>query len=289
MNLISGQRAAVPVKTRLAIVRVVSVPNSMTGAGTCGDEVAAAIRRGRMNEDDGLAPVELVHHRRERRIAEPFVAVARHQDDAVGLERVERVFDFLEAGIDIRQRQDGERAEAPRAVAGEFGAVFVADPRQRHRGRIVAVPDAGRGDREYRGGDAGLVHVGDRFLRRPVERRPFEQFALAEIGDIGRRRQMMMDVDDRRLRRRRFRPGAWPSKPAQGQAGGAAQDVAAIERRTFQRHRLIAAGAAAQRIFAVDRKRHLFLPLWCFSFRPTVTRQTRRSRHFSNAGSIGTR
>src|SRR4029077_13362450 len=38
-----------------------------------GDQVAAAVRRRRMYEEDRLAPVELVHHRGEYGIAEPFV------------------------------------------------------------------------------------------------------------------------------------------------------------------------------------------------------------------------
>jgi hypothetical protein len=36
MNRMFGNRAAVPLKTRLAMVRVVSVPYSMIGAGTSG-------------------------------------------------------------------------------------------------------------------------------------------------------------------------------------------------------------------------------------------------------------
>jgi hypothetical protein len=71
-------------------------------------QVHAAIGGGRMGVDRGLTAVEFLPYRCELRVAEPFVAVARHHADAVGLERVEGIRDLLEARVDVRQRQHGE-------------------------------------------------------------------------------------------------------------------------------------------------------------------------------------
>src|SRR6267154_1596133 len=63
------------------------------------DQRAAAIRRDRVDVDRRLAAVELVEHRHERRIAEILVLVAGEEPYAVGMKRVERVLDFLEAAL----------------------------------------------------------------------------------------------------------------------------------------------------------------------------------------------
>ena len=131
MNLMSGQREAVPVNSRLAIVREVSVPYSMIGAGTPAMRLRQQFAAGRMGEDDRLAPIELVHHRRKGGIAEPFVAVAREQPDAVGLERVERIVDLAQAAR--RRSGSGRTANVPKRrgpIGGKLGAVFVAGARE---------------------------------------------------------------------------------------------------------------------------------------------------------------
>jgi hypothetical protein len=43
-----------------------------------------------MHIDNGLAPIQLVEHRREPRIPEPGIAVAREQTEAVRVQRIER-------------------------------------------------------------------------------------------------------------------------------------------------------------------------------------------------------
>ena len=91
-----------------------------------GEQVAAAIGRGRMHVDHGLPAVELGHHRRKGRIAEPLVAIAREEPDAVGLQRIERVADLFETALDVGQRQAGEKTEAPAVIKRHPRAVLVA-------------------------------------------------------------------------------------------------------------------------------------------------------------------
>src|SRR5262245_64831847 len=98
------------------MVRVVSAPSSIVASPISLYQVHAAIGAGRMGVDRGPAAVELLPYRCELRVAEPFVAVACHHADAVGLERVEGIRDLLEASVDVRQRQHGEQAEAPRVI-----------------------------------------------------------------------------------------------------------------------------------------------------------------------------
>src|SRR5262249_51166905 len=105
------QRAAAvgedPVDVLVALGRAAE-DQARDGAGGVGAEldrrfpdplhqVYAAIGAGRMGVDRGLAAVEFLPYRRELREAEPFVAVARHHADAIGLERVEGIGDLLEA------------------------------------------------------------------------------------------------------------------------------------------------------------------------------------------------
>ena len=101
-------------------------------------------------------------------MAEPLVAIIRHQPDAVELERVERVGDFLERSLGIGEREHRPAAEAAGMIGNQLGVIFVALAHQfarRFAGREV---DAGLGDRQHGDGDTGLVHVGERFFDRPA-------------------------------------------------------------------------------------------------------------------------
>ena len=118
-----------------------------------------------MNVDDRLAPVEFGIDRRESGVAEIAGGVAGEQANAVGLERIETVFDFLQAAFDVRRRDAGPQAETPGMVAHEGGAVVVEFAQQRARFIDVAEPGAGLDDRQHRGLDAAFVHVLDRHLR----------------------------------------------------------------------------------------------------------------------------
>ena len=151
-----------------------------------------------MGVDHGLAPVELGHHRLERGIAEPLVAVAREQADAVGLERIESIFDLAQARFNIRERQRCEHAEAARIVDHEARCKVVALARDPAALRVIADPDTGRGDRRDGRGDAGAVHVLNRFLDRPGEGWRLQQ--RTHLVDEFWRCDVMMGVDAMRLR-----------------------------------------------------------------------------------------
>ena len=85
----------------------------MMPTGTPLTRALAAIRRGRMHVDHRFAAVELLEHRQERRVAEIFVVVAREQRDAVGLEHVEGIFDFLEAALGVGERKVANMPNLP--------------------------------------------------------------------------------------------------------------------------------------------------------------------------------
>ncbi len=219
-----------------------------------GNEVAAAERRFRMGEHQRLAAVQFLHHRLEGGIAQPFVAVAGEQDDAVGLEHVEAIFELAQAAFDVGQRQRREHAEAAGMVGGELRRIVVAVARDAAALRVVADPDAGRGDRGDRGRDAGLVHVGERLLRRPGDRRRLQQ--RAHLVDVLGRSDVMMHVDavrpggagGRRRRSARLRRGnrrrpprrkpvhpttpRWRARAARPAVGVATMRAAACSRRS---------------------------------------------------------
>ena len=84
---------------------------------------------------------------------------------------------------------------------------------------LIVEPHAGHGDRQERGRDAGSIHVGKRFLRGPFQGLRQTELALFQIRNVGRRREVMVHVNQRglgwRLRRARRR-----HKAAQRQAAG---------------------------------------------------------------------
>ena len=122
-----------------------------------------------MHVDDGLAAVELVEHGREARIAEPSVAVTREQAEAVGFQRVERVFDLAQSSVDVGQRQHGEQAEAAFVIADHARhGELVHLARESPRFLRVAEPNPGRRDRQHRCFDADAVELLDGTRRRVV-------------------------------------------------------------------------------------------------------------------------
>ena len=159
-------------------------------------EIAAAVGGRRVHVHDGFAPVQFVHHRPEVGVAQPPVAVAREEPDAVGLERVERVRDFAPA---CRPRRAAASRQTARTARGwsrtSVGAVVVARPRQAARHRRVAEPESRIGDRHDGGGDAAAIHVLDRFGRRPGRVGRLQQRTALDLGHPGGRREVMMDVD----------------------------------------------------------------------------------------------
>src|SRR5580692_7374584 len=74
------------------------------------DEVGTSLGHSRMDKDDRLPTVEFVEHWLECVIPGPRVVVPRHQAEAIRLQRIQSVFDFAEAAVDIRKRQRCEHA-----------------------------------------------------------------------------------------------------------------------------------------------------------------------------------
>src|SRR5262249_47192648 len=130
---------------------------------------------------------------------------AGKEADTVGFEVIEGVLDLLEAAVDVRRRDGGEQAEAAAVIGSRLGGVLVELATEPARLLdIVAVPHTGLRDRQNGGGDAALVHVLERALRRPLRRRWTGAAARAHhCLDVKRRNEMVVDVDAR-LRRRRL-------------------------------------------------------------------------------------
>ena len=146
-----------------------------------------------MREGNGAAAIELGHDRLERRIAQPLVAIAGEQRDAVRLELVEPVFDLAQARLDMRQRHRHERPEPTRMVGRKLRRIVVGIPRKAAALLVIADPHARRRHRRDGGGDGGAVHVLERALRRPVERRRLQ--ARAHLLDEERGDDVVMDID----------------------------------------------------------------------------------------------
>src|SRR5882672_3137933 len=89
----------------------------------------AAGRRG-MRIDNGLAPVELFVYGRENRVAGPLIAVTRPQADAVGLERIECIFDLAQTSFCVGQRDRRKVSKAPGIVSDQLLRVVVILARQ---------------------------------------------------------------------------------------------------------------------------------------------------------------
>ena len=159
------------------------------------------------------------------------------------------------------QRQDRERSELARAVAGELRAVFVARAGERDgRGILIVEPNAGHRDRQERGRDASGIHISKRFFRGPFQGLRQTEVALFQIGNVGRRREVMVHVNKRGLAWR-LCPATRRHKAAQRQAGGAAKDAAPAQRQVCGRRRFLAAGAAAKGPFAARLRCHTLLPV----------------------------
>jgi len=218
-----------------------------------------------------LAPVELLHHRHVRGIAEPGIAIAGHEVGAVGPQRIEGVLDLLERRFDIRERQRGEQPEAGRMLLHQLGAVLVALTGNPACHLGVAKPQPGIGDRDHRGRDAALVHVLDRLGGRPVHVGGLQKLTPLHLGDPLRRRKMVVHVDAvglgrACLLRRGRRKRAVTSEPGESDRGQAATN----ERTTIEPGGLCAivgAGAVVQQ-WATPAHRPSSLKIWRLRLAP---------------------
>src|ERR1041385_9273125 len=82
-----------------------------------------------MGVDHRLPAVELLPDRREGGVPEVLVLVARHETDALRLERIQGVADFPERSFGIEKRERREAREAALVVARELRAEFVREAR----------------------------------------------------------------------------------------------------------------------------------------------------------------
>src|SRR5882672_1180364 len=95
-----------------------------------------------MYEYDCLTLVELFKNWKVRRIAQPFVAVAGQDANAVRLKYVECVLDLTQSTIYVGKWHDREQSEASRMAPREFGSVFVTLTGGAARPLLVTEPDA---------------------------------------------------------------------------------------------------------------------------------------------------
>ena len=152
-----------------------------------------------MGVDQRLAAVQFLHDRQEQRVPKPLVAVARHQGDAVGLERIERIGQFTQAAFGVDERQHGEIAKPSGIIRDQFCGILIRLAAELSRRIALGEIDGGRGDGQHRGGNAGLIHVGQRFLDGPVLHQRIAKTAVVRRGHVGRRRQMMVNVNPERF------------------------------------------------------------------------------------------
>ena len=96
-----------------------------------------------MGVDQRLAAIEFLHDRQEQRIAKPLVAIARHQGDAVGLQRVERVGQLAQAAFGIGERQHREIAEPSGMIRDQLGGILVRLAAELSRRIALGEIDAG--------------------------------------------------------------------------------------------------------------------------------------------------
>src|SRR2546427_10013409 len=74
---------------------------------------------------DGPSPIQFLENGIEHRIAEILETPARCNTEAIGLQNIESVCDFLQSLIDLRQRQRCPQPETPRIITHHFRAEFV--------------------------------------------------------------------------------------------------------------------------------------------------------------------
>jgi hypothetical protein len=149
--------------------------------------------------------VELLIYRIERRIAQPFVAVARVEADSVGFERIHPILDLAKAAVDIGQRQIDEQAEAPRVIRSQTSFIVVADSGDAARGGVITEPYPGRRNRGDGGGHAAAVHVLDGLGRSPPLQSSLDLPFTRQFRDVIGRRNVVVDVDAMRRGGRRLR------------------------------------------------------------------------------------
>lgn len=118
-----------------------------------------ARRRG-VDEDDALPPVDLVEDRIQRFVAQVHAVVVRLHREAVCVQRVERVGDFLEGAGDVGHGQGSPEAEFRWGAGFQFRGEGVAVARQLASQFVVPGFEvrAWGGDADDGLGDVGCFH-----------------------------------------------------------------------------------------------------------------------------------
>src|SRR5262245_33113677 len=79
-----------------------------------GKEISsAAARCGAVRINDSFAAIEFIENRFEGFVTEPLISPVAQQAHTFGFERIERVFDLVQAGVNIRQ---GNTANRPKRL-----------------------------------------------------------------------------------------------------------------------------------------------------------------------------
>src|SRR5881296_516937 len=122
-----------------------------------------------MHIKDGVASAKLFPYRLELRIARPVsLVVIRVDADAVALQRVVCILDFLQRTFDIGKRYRSEQPEALRIILHAFRTEFVDGARRSAALRGVVVNHVAHlCERQNGDSDTELVHLLDGLLHRP--------------------------------------------------------------------------------------------------------------------------
>src|ERR1700692_2889342 len=88
--------------------------------------MTAATGRSRMNENHGLASIEFFKHRRKSRIPRPLIVIITNEAYSVGLKNIERISNFSQTALGIREGYCCEQPEASRILFHHLRRVFIA-------------------------------------------------------------------------------------------------------------------------------------------------------------------
>src|SRR5437868_2244641 len=122
-----------------------------------------------MHIKDGVPAAKLLPDRLELRIAGPVsLVVVRVDADAIALQRVVGILDFLQRTFDIGKRYRSEQPESLRIILHAFRAEFVDRARcSAALWSVVVNHVAHLCERKNGDGDAELIHLLDGLLHRP--------------------------------------------------------------------------------------------------------------------------
>src|SRR4029077_2050900 len=105
-------------------------------------EMVGATGHSWMDEYNRLTAIQFLKNWSERRIARPFIVIAAHESDAIGLEHIESILSFPQAAFLIGQRHRSKKTEAPREVSAHLSRKFIALSGQGARGPRTSEPYA---------------------------------------------------------------------------------------------------------------------------------------------------